>query len=243
MRLSRAARVVPDSLVSVAPKLCFLTVSVAASWAVRTRGCETKVGSLGHDDARAACPPKGLLKDSTLRRQDPMSVKTSWKAVSGPANTVKNPITSPTAFRDSSWLAAEKANSDRVFAPHHFHGSLLLSCLVINASPRAEALEFGRKAMGLPFSWSQKCLQSQRLQAALIQSSGTQSGDCLWGNGLFLCQDAISAPKGALSLRNHFSSSLSPQPSILESSCRFTPFLSPFLEHFSMLKIDPLGCA
>lgn len=135
------------------------------------------------------------------------------------------------------WQERRQGLTD-VFASDHLHGTFLLSCLVINAWTRAEPLEFGRdhslKSHGPAFQLKSK--MSSEPEAASCTDSEQWHSEwwlCLWENGLFLCQDATSAPKGALSLRSHFSSTLSPQPSTLESSCSFTPFLSPFLEYLA----------
>lgn len=156
----------------------------------------------------------------------------SWKTVSGPANTVQNPVTSLTAFKDSSWLAGEKANSDRCVCFRSLTWQFALFM------PGDERLNKGWSSWIWQWSFSQKpwaCFQlrskiSSEPEAASCTDSHQWHSEwwlCLWGNGLFLCQDATSAPKEALSLRSHFSSTTSPQPSILESSCRFTTFLSP----------------
>lgn len=130
------------------------------------------------------------------------------------------------------WQERRQTLTD-VFASDHLQGSLLLSCLVINAWTRAEALEFGSdhslKSCGPAFQLKSK--MSSEPEAASCTDSEQWHSEWwlyLWRNGLFLCQEATSAPRGALSLRSHFSSAPSPQPPTLESSCRFTPFLSPF---------------
>lgn len=114
------------------------------------------------------------------------------KLLFGPANTVKNPITSLTAFKDSSWLPGEKANSD-VFASDHLHGTLLLSCLVINASTRAEALEFGSdhslKSHGPAFQLKSK--MSSAPEAASLTDSEQWHSEC-W---LFMREWIIPLPR------------------------------------------------
>lgn len=90
------------------------------------------------------------------------------------------------------------------------------------------AVIFLSKAVGLPFSWSQKCQQSQKLQAALIYTSCTQSGDCVYeGMNYFFAKMPQMFQKEYFLWEAIFHKK-APQPSTLESSSRFTPFFSPF---------------
>lgn len=105
------------------------------------------------------------------------------------------------------------------------------------------AVIFLSKAVGLPFSWSQKCQQSQKLQAALIYTSCTQSGDCVYeGMNYFFAKMPQMFQKEYFLWEAIFHKKSS---TTLHPGMEFQIYIVffTFLEYFSMLKIDFLAYA
>lgn len=194
--------------------------------------------------------PPGM---STLRRQAPMEPLKGWVwhcfCSSWRGQTYRH---KPDCFQRQRRAdrQREKPNSDRgvCFRWLAWH-SARLSCLVINAWTRAEALKFGSdvssKSHGPAFQLkSETPAEAEAARCPDLHQLHSEWWLCLWGNELFLCQDATNAPKGALSLRSYFSQKKTP----LHNSPPWNPVpdLHPFvtfLENFSMLKIDLLAYA
>lgn len=166
----------------------------------------------------------------------------------GPASTVKNPITSLTAFKDSTWLPGEKANSDRrvCFRSLTWHFAPFM--------PGNKRLNKGWGSWIWQWSFSQKpwaCLSVEVKNVIRARSCKPH-----WFRAVALI---------VLTVYEGMDYSFAKMPQVLQKehslweaifhqpprhnlppwspAADLHPFYHLFLEYFSMLKIDPLGYA